>query len=153
MTHSAQRRAREPHRGITNRPGVRRSLIGMALAGVLAGACSAPHETDQRYRVEGATSSDGRKVELVVKVRNMATDNYVADAKVWHVSVEPGGFSPRGPRFSEARHVMTPDGKDGYAISFAQERHRDIWRYEHFIVSVPGEDELVHARIAVSPAK
>lgn len=125
-----------------------RGLTMIALASGLAAACAAPQGGDIKYKVEGAAVPKDRSMELVVKVQDVATGKYVADAQVWHVDVVPIGFNIWGPKPSEARHAMAADGNEGYAIRLA-ERPSPNRRFEHFIIRVPGEDELVHATIAV----
>ena len=100
------------------------------------------------YKLEGTATRKGSATELSVKVLNTKTGKYVDDAKVWHFSSHQ---MQKGPSPMELKHTAAPDGKGVYKVDLPMHGHGS--QFEHFMVSVPGEAEPIHARIPMSMAK
>jgi hypothetical protein len=120
-------------------------LFAIAVTACLAApAVAAPGD----YKVEGTAKINGNATELMVKVLNVPTGKLVGNAKVWHFSSHQ---MAKGPSPMEMRHVAAPDGKDGYRLELPLHLHGQ--QFEHFMISVPGESEPIHARIQIPVAK
>jgi len=121
------------------------SATAFSLSALLIGAAlAAPGD----YKVEGTATPKGAATELSVKVLNTKTGKYVDDAKVWHFGSHQ---MQKGPSPMELRHTAAPDGKGAYRVDLPMHSHGS--QFEHFMVSVPGESEPIHARIPMSMAK
>lgn len=120
-------------------------ITAVALAALTMGtALAAPDD----YKVEGVAIPKGTSTELVVKVLNTKTGKYVTDAKVWHFSSHQ---MQKGPSPMELRHSAKREGKDTYKVKLQMHGHGQ--QFEHFMVSVPGESEPIHARIQIPMSK
>jgi hypothetical protein len=100
------------------------------------------------YKIEGTATPKGTSTELTLRVMNIKTGKHVTDAKVWHFSSHQ---MQKGPSPMELKHSAAPDGKDAYKVELPLHGHGQ--QFEHFMVSVPGEREPIHARIQLPLSK
>jgi len=120
---------------------LKRVVAAVGLLGLVAGtALAAPAD----YKVEARGKPKGTGSDLIVKVMNVPTGKYVTDAKVWHFSTKQ---AQKGPAQTVVRQLPA-DGKGNYRLRIKL-RAQTGDSFEHFMVSVPGEAEPIHARIPV----
>jgi hypothetical protein len=117
----------------------------LAVAAVV-GVLSSPALADPAdYLVEARGKPKGTGSDLIVKVTNKKTTQLVTDAKVWYFTTQQPGKS--GPTKSVSK-LLPSDGKGNYRVRIRL-RQQTGDQFEHFMVSVPGEAEPIHARIPV----
>jgi hypothetical protein len=97
------------------------------------------------YMVEARGKPKGTGSDLIVKVTNKKTTQLVTNAKVWYFSTKQAGKS--GPTQTVSKELPS-DGKGNYRVR-VRLRQQTGDQFEHFMVSVPGEAEPIHARIPV----
>jgi len=119
-----------------------KSLIAAgALLVALAGtAVAAPAD----YTIEARGKPKGTGSDLIVKVLNVPSGKYVPNAKVWYFTTTQGG---KGGAQTTSK-LLPSDGKGAYRVR-VKLRAQTGDQFEHFMVSVPGEAEPIHARVAV----
>ena len=113
------------------------------------GVAGAAHAASQDYKVDGFARVTGKDTsELVVRILNVRTGAYVSDATVWHFTATGLGPLPYSLPLLRLRHDVAPDVANDYVIELPMQVHARS--FEHFMATIPGEDEPVHARVQIS---
>ena len=121
---------------------LRKVIAAATLFGLVSGASlAAPAD----YKVEARGKPKGNSSDLIVKVMNTPTGTYVTDAKVWYFSSRQSG---KGTTQQVVSRELPSDGKGNYRVRIKL-RGQPGDTFEHFMISVPGESEPIHARVAV----
>ena len=126
-------------------------VVIVFLVGV-TGCTVEPPPENSKYKVEGTATVEPNDTVLVVTVLDVATGKYVPDAEVWHVTTRSGA---KGIALQPTTHLLMQDGRDGYKIilPWQEQWHANMYSSQHFMVKIPGESEVIHARIEAPVSK